>query len=453
MDDASSESQEDKLIAWIERHIGKVLRIEPQARWRAAWIVDVERDGEVAPLYVKGARETHAMTPLRLEGAALGILHANGIKAPFQYGYCEEADAIVMERLDGQSRLEGVADIAARDRIVDQYVAAMVAFHALDPALFIAAGFAMSDDPADLRLTQFKRVETMYLSRKNESAPTPEPCTAFLRRWIHRNVPPGAIKPAFITGDAFQMLYRDDGLVAVMDLEMACIGDPLFDLACIRMRDLSEKTGTAATITRRYAELSGTTVDLTALRFHLVAFAAASALLISDVMVNPTPQTDYFEYFVYYHGSLRIALEAMAEAMAVTLDPFLEPEPTTNADSVHLRMLAHAIERIPASGDMERYQRGKAEAETAYLARRARFGGALDRADRADLLAILSDAPADADEAEAALEAFVQSAGPEWDERLLRLLHRRAMRQCFLADIPQNLRLKRFLRESIAPLY
>jgi hypothetical protein len=102
---------------------------------------------------------------------------------------------------------------------------------------------------------------------------------------------------------------------------------------------------------------------------------------------------------------------------------------------------------------MERYQRGKAEAETAYLARRARFGGALDRADRADLLAILSDAPADADEAEAALEAFVQSAGPEWDERLLRLLHRRAMRQCFLADIPQNLRLKRFLRESIAPLY
>jgi aminoglycoside phosphotransferase (APT) family kinase protein len=436
------------LTAWIEHHVGKVLRVEVQPRWRAAWIVDAERDGKIVPLYVKGAREVHTMTPLRLEGAALCILNENGIKAPFQYGYCEEADAIVMQRLEGESRLENIADIGVRDRIADQYVQAMVQFHALDPALFTAAGFPMPADPAELRLAQFNRVEAMYLGRKS----MPEPCNEFLRLWIRRNVPAGDIKPAFITGDAFQMLYHDGNLAAVMDLEMACIGDPLFDLCCIRMRDLSEKTGTAATITRRYAELSGQPIDFEALRFHLVAFAAASSLLISDVMAKPAPETDYFEYYVYYHGSLRIALEAMAEAMGVTLDPFEEPEGTSGADAIHLTMLARAVDQIPAAGDMEKYLRGKAQAEIAFLERRDRYGAALDRACQADLRDVLGEVPAEGREAEAALEIFVRHAGPEWDERLLRLFHRQALRQCFLADIPQNGRLKRFLRESIAPL-
>ncbi len=70
-------------------------------------------------------------------------------------------------------------------------------------------------------------------------------------------MPKGEIKPCFISGDSFQMMYRDGALIAVMDLEMACIADPLLDLCCIRMRDLSEKTGTAAKLTKRYEELSG----------------------------------------------------------------------------------------------------------------------------------------------------------------------------------------------------
>jgi aminoglycoside phosphotransferase (APT) family kinase protein len=440
---------EASLTAWIERHVGKVVRMELQPRWRLAWAVDAERDGRIVPLYVKGAREVHTMTPLRLEGAALRILNENGIRSPYQYGYCEEADAIVMERLEGQSRLENIADVAVRDRVADQYVEAMVRFHALDPALFAAAGFPMPEDAAALRLAQFDRVEAMYLERKR----LPEPCNEFLRLWIRRNVPKGEIRPAFITGDAFQMLYHGGELAAVMDLEMACIGDPLFDLCCIRMRDLSEKTGTAATITRRYAELSGLPIDFHALRFHLVAFAAASSLLISDAMANPAPETDYFEYYVYYHGSLRIALEAMAETMAVTLDPFAAPAEHEGPDAIHLSRLVHEIAQIPANGDMAVYQRSKALAEATFLDRRHRYGAALDRDYRADLQSVLGVVPENEREAEAALEAFVRNAEPDCDERLLRLFHRQAMRQCFLADIPQNGRLKRFLRESIAPLY
>jgi aminoglycoside phosphotransferase (APT) family kinase protein len=441
-------SAESRLQAWIEQHVGPVVRMELQPRWRAAWLVDVERDGKILPLYVKGAREVHALVPVEREGAALDILHRNGVAAPRQYGYCAEVDAIVMERLPGESRLENIADVAVRDHVADQYVQAMAQFHALDPKLFVDAGFAMPTDKAGLRLAQFNKIEQMYLGRKR----APEACNEFLRLWVRRNVPTGDIEPAFITGDAFQMMYHEGELKAVMDLEMACIGDPLLDICCIRMRDLSEKTGSAAALTKRYAELSGRPIDMKALRFHLVAFSAVSSLLISDVYTQPAPETDYFEYFIYYWGSLRIALEGMAEFLEVTLEPFTEPEPATTQQSVHLGMLANAISQIDTPTDMDRYRLSKVAAETAYLDRVNRFGAKLDAAYLADVCATLGIEARDPIEAEAKLEAFVHEAGPDWDAKLLGVFHCQSLRQCFLADIPQNGRLRRFLREPIASL-
>jgi aminoglycoside phosphotransferase (APT) family kinase protein len=436
------------LTGWIERNIGKVVRLEAEPRWRAAWTADAEQDGRIVPLYIKGPREVEPIVGVRLEGAALDVLHRHGVPAPAQYGYIPEIDAIVMERLEGQSRLENIADIAERDSVADQYVQAMVKFHALDPQLFIDAGFKPPADPSQLRLAQFNTTEADYLINKRG----PEPCNEFLRLWVHRNVPTGEIRPSFISGDSFQMIYHQGKLQAVMDMEMACIGDPLLDLCCIRMRDLSEKTGSAATITRRYEELSGKTIDMKALRFHLVAFSAVSSLMISNLLSAPTDQTDYFEYHVYYHGSLRIALEGLAEVIEVTLDTLPEPEPVTSPRTMHLKMLALAVEQMDAATDMDRYKRSKAAAEVTYLQRQDAYGAACDAAYLDEIGNILGSRPANNAEGEATLEAFVQADNGRNDAALLRLFHRQELRQCFLADIPQNKRLQRFLREPIASL-
>jgi hypothetical protein len=449
MPDALPVADTERLLTdWIERNIGKVVRLDREPRWRAAWTADAEKDGKIIPLYVKGAREVQALVPVKLEGAALDVLNRNGIPAPFQYGYCEEIDAIVMQRLEGQSRLENIKDIGDRDGVVEQYVQAMVDFHALDPALFIPAGFKPPSDPSQLRLAHFLQIEQNYLTHKR----VPEPCNEFLRLWVNRNVPKGEIKPSFITGDSFQMIYHLGKLQAVMDLEMSCIGDPLMDLCCIRMRDLSEKTGSAAKITRLYGELSGKTIDMKTLRFHLVAFSAVSSLLISNLLFAPTDDTDYFEYHVYYHGSLRIALEGLAEVIEVPLDTLAEPEPVTSPQTLHLKMLALAVEQMDATTDMERYKRSKAAAEVTYLQRQDSYGAAFDAAYLDEIGAILGARPATIAEGEAKLEAFVQADNGKSDAALLRLFHRQELRQCFLADIPQNKRLQRFLREPIASL-
>lgn len=46
-----------RAFAWIEKELrGKIVRGERQPCWRPAWFLDLERDGEVVPLYCRGER-------------------------------------------------------------------------------------------------------------------------------------------------------------------------------------------------------------------------------------------------------------------------------------------------------------------------------------------------------------------------------------------------------------
>ncbi len=69
-----------------------------------------------------------------------------------------------------------------------------------------------------------------------------EPITRAAIRWMRRNPPPPAQKLAMVHGDfrAGNFLYDDNGeLIAVLDWEMAHLGDPLEDLAWSMSRVLS----------------------------------------------------------------------------------------------------------------------------------------------------------------------------------------------------------------------
>ena len=81
---------------WLEHHIGPLSSFERQPRWRPAWFADVERDGAIVPLYVRGDREglefslyTHR------EADILEALENHGIPVPHIYGRIQAPQAIV----------------------------------------------------------------------------------------------------------------------------------------------------------------------------------------------------------------------------------------------------------------------------------------------------------------------------------------------------------------------
>ncbi len=134
------------------------------------------------------------------------------------------------------------------------------------------------------------------------------------------------------------------------------------------------------------------------------------------------------------------------------LAPLTIPEPAATAQGIHLKMLSVAIGQVPAATDMDKYLRGKAAAEATYLARVDQYGKAFDDVYLDAAAKVLGSRPADTIDAEARLETFAQDRRSAHDEALLRLFHQRELQLCFLADIPQNKRLQRFLMEPIAKL-
>ena len=95
---------EARLRAEVERLTGgRVLDMQRQLRWRPAWFAEVERDGAIRRVYVRGDRESDVMPfpDLQREADVIEVLHAHGVPVPAVYGMARSPEAIVMEALPG----------------------------------------------------------------------------------------------------------------------------------------------------------------------------------------------------------------------------------------------------------------------------------------------------------------------------------------------------------------
>ena len=92
-----------KGFEWVEKEFGgRVHALRQQGRWRPAWFFDLERDGEVLPLYFRGdrghAEGERVASVLQHEANIYQVLEAHDIPVPHVYGMCPEPEGIVMER-------------------------------------------------------------------------------------------------------------------------------------------------------------------------------------------------------------------------------------------------------------------------------------------------------------------------------------------------------------------
>ena len=77
---------------------------------------------------------------------------------------------------------------------------------------------------------------TSTCARSARSKAQPEPLIELALRWLARRAPGERKEVAFLTGDAGQFVFEHGRVTAVLDLELACLGDPLADLGALRSR-------------------------------------------------------------------------------------------------------------------------------------------------------------------------------------------------------------------------
>ena len=105
-----------------------------------------------------------------------------------------------------------------------------------------------------------------------EMAGNIDPSLSFLQMWLRRNAPTDRHDVHFLCGDAGQFMSRGTDVVALLDFEIANVGDTHWDLACFRGRHPYENMGDIPALYREYERVTGTPIDRRVVGYYTVAF-------------------------------------------------------------------------------------------------------------------------------------------------------------------------------------
>ncbi|MFP6640078.1 MAG: phosphotransferase family protein [Myxococcota bacterium] len=424
---------ESEMRNWVEKTTGgRIVECERQPRWRPAWYLDVETSSGRLPLYFRGDRGISDATVYALEHemVCLQVLESQGIPVPHVFGFCSSPRGILMDRSPGRADLSTARDAEEEASVQRHYMEVLARMHALDTKPFLEAGLEAPGDPDQLALADLPLWERGYRQGKNR----PEPLIEFVLRWLKRNVPPPAGPACFVCGDSGQFLFDEGRVTAVIDLELAHLGDPAEDLGGLRNRDLSEPLGDLRPAIAAYEEFVGHPVDRFLVDYHTVRFSMTTPLATVPVLATARPGVDLIQYLCWYHVYSRSPIEVLAHMQEVELTEPPLPEGQTGRFSA---MHDDLMERLaPKSGEdeFESYAGSTAHRTAQYLQRVNRYGGALDADDVSDINQLLRGQFENKDRADAALEAWILEAEPDADADLLQLLYRRCMRQELLLE-------------------
>jgi hypothetical protein len=425
---------EQRLATWIEQNLScEVLSVERQQRWRPCWYVDVRtRDGARKPLYVRGERLIYA-PETRREGWRENFiaeyevnqrLEAENIPVPHVYGLCPDPLSIVTDRAPGRSDLSTTDSDNERAAVLGQYMEALAAIHAIDPAKFDGVGIPRPKARGDTALPLFDMFEKRYRAAKCR----PEPDIEFMIGWVRRNQPQGRDKVSFNVCDTAQFMFDEGQLTALLDLELAYMGDSVQDLATLQLRNTSEPLGDIPRALRHYEEVTGQPIDGPVLDYHTIAFGVVTPMSMTENIARPVSTANVLQYFEWWILIGKLSMELMAAITNVTL-PAHEPltaEPLFGAMSTSL---VNAIEAIPVEPGFAEYERANTSKLGQFMARVGELGPCASRRDQADIQDFLGARFESSQAADAALEAFVLQASPEEDNRLIPLIYRRLQRQ------------------------
>jgi aminoglycoside phosphotransferase (APT) family kinase protein len=443
----------DHALAWAADHVGgTVVADELVGRWRPMWSLDVQRpDGEVLPLLLRGFREP-VMGPdepdqrrrLRREAGFLASLQGTGVHVARYHGYEPEGDWLLMERIAGTPDLTKLDDPARQSDLFRQYLADVARLNQLDwRELDLPDDFQIArdhDDAITRMLLDFRA-----MGYDPWPAKLPEPLVAFCDWWLPHHPPAPVDRYSVCSGDVGpdQFMFEGDRYLAMFDLEMAYVGDPLQDMGLMRLRNMCYPIPDLPGHIRHWAELMDRPLDRQSMSYWTVAGMLASPLAAYPVWATPFPTmiegATSMHAFVPIHW--RGTAEALAEFYDIELTPPERPEPVSDSFTKYHDWLEGELREyhLPRAGEDAQFPVAcsLALAETARLC--ATIGPELVRQNLADLTTVLGAQPHDERSGLAELEARVRD-DPEADiEGVLRTTYAIAARHEFVLTPIQSL--------------
>jgi aminoglycoside phosphotransferase (APT) family kinase protein len=241
------------LSAWLERHVGDFRGPVSLTKFEGGQSNPTYRLDAASGTYVLRRKPFGTLLPsahaVEREYRVLTALHALGFPVPRALALCEDAAVIgsaffLMAFVDGANFTDGALpelSPPARTRAYHDMIDTLAALHRIDPR---AAGLSTFGHPGNFFERQVARWIRQYRASETDRIETVERLIV----WLPATLPPQT-GVAIVHGD-----YRLDNLImtrsgekilAVLDWELATLGDPLSDFSYFLMTWVTPADGRA----------------------------------------------------------------------------------------------------------------------------------------------------------------------------------------------------------------
>lgn len=199
------------------------------------WRFTLLKDGGETPLVLRrapgGDRVSDGGVGLETEAALIGAAGAAGVPVPAVPYVLSPADGLghgfLMGFVEGETlggriaRSQALA--GARVGLARQCGEILARLHAVDPTVFPTLRRAGAAELLEQYLETYRATDL------------PRPVFEMTFRWLEAHCPPPPVRPRLVHGDFRNgnMMIGPDGVRAVLDWELAHIGDPMADLGWI----------------------------------------------------------------------------------------------------------------------------------------------------------------------------------------------------------------------------
>ena len=250
------------------------------------------------------------------EAGIYAAVTGKGVSAPRLIAVHPNRHAILTERAPGRADFRRLTDPRHRVTVVQEFVAAIAKLHQLDIAGMGLEDYAPIPTIADYVKRELDTWRAMY----EESGRT-DPLIDLGLAWLYKNLPRPTERPVLAHGDAGpgNFLFENGHMTALLDWELAHLGDPMEDLAWFSMRCVMEPVPDFAGRIRDYERFAGRPIDRARVLYHRV-FVSTRVVIIRHRNVTGEPGNS----IVSRGLNRRLLIDALAQAIGVAL-PKLAP--------------------------------------------------------------------------------------------------------------------------------
>jgi aminoglycoside phosphotransferase (APT) family kinase protein len=433
---------EQALLRWVEQVVGGTIESSERGYAggsRSLWFVDVRRSaGDViqAVLRVESGTGMFSGTRLTLarEAAVYRALQPTGLPVPRLFGLSDDASAMLLERVGGNSDLRSLgAD--ERHAVYDDFMDVLAALHSLDVDELALGELDRPRTPEDHALGDL--AIWTELARERVDADFLDPLIVYALAWLRTHAPATVERTVLVHGDCGpgNFLASQGKVIALIDWEFAHFGDAMDDLAWIWARGGDEifAGDRGATRVAAYERASGLTVIPRSLAYYLVFALARCAISTSIAITRGGSVVGLAGYQTVHHRLLEQLAQAVADASDLVVDPCSPPvAEDTPQTPLYEYALADIVEGVlPALPTREARLRARSAATLLrHLEAVDRLGPRLAEAERAERADLLGEAGGD----DALIRKVADEAGAADDGRVLTYLAHRVKRAAALWD-------------------